>query len=195
MRSSTSTESLTASPLNMESRTILLLWFGVRIASTADQHNGIVLCLNVAISRMVVAKCRMKYHRSISVPTEKGKTMTEFISRKYGNDGFEVIIKTDSHEHYRAAEEFARRLIDHAKPVTGNNVGSKWIPVTERLPSLHEDVLMYFKDDDNMAVGYLDDVDEDRTMWSAYSDGGYYTDCDFEPTHWMPLPEPPKEVE
>ena len=44
--------------------------------------------------------------------------MTEFISRKYGNDGYEVIIKTDSHEHYKASEEFARRLTDHAKPMT-----------------------------------------------------------------------------
>lgn len=69
-----------------------------------------------------------------------------------------------------------------------------WIPVSERLPGLHDDVLMYFKDDDNMAVGYLDDMDEDISMWCAYSDGGYYTDCDYEPTHWMPLPEPPKEV-
>lgn len=44
--------------------------------------------------------------------------MTEFISRNHGNVGFEIIIKTDSHEHYRATEDFARRLIDHAKPVT-----------------------------------------------------------------------------
>ena len=44
--------------------------------------------------------------------------MTEFISRNYGNEGYEIIIKTDSHEHYRATEDFARRLIDHAKPVT-----------------------------------------------------------------------------
>ena len=44
--------------------------------------------------------------------------MTEFISRKYGKDGYEIIIKTDSHEHYRATEDFARRLIDHAKPAT-----------------------------------------------------------------------------
>ena len=43
--------------------------------------------------------------------------MTEFISRKYGNEGYEIIIKTDSHDHYRATEEFARRLIDHAKPM------------------------------------------------------------------------------
>lgn len=44
--------------------------------------------------------------------------MTEFISRKYGNKDYEVIIKTDSKEHYKAAEDFARRLIDHTKPKT-----------------------------------------------------------------------------
>ena len=43
--------------------------------------------------------------------------MTEFISRNYGNEGYEIIIKTDSHEHYRATEDFARRLINHAKPM------------------------------------------------------------------------------
>ena len=44
--------------------------------------------------------------------------MTEFISRKYGMEGYEIIIKTDSHEHYRETEDFARRLIDHSKPAT-----------------------------------------------------------------------------
>ena len=43
--------------------------------------------------------------------------MTEFISRNYGKEGYEIIIKTDSHDHYRATEEFARRLIDHEKPM------------------------------------------------------------------------------
>lgn len=47
--------------------------------------------------------------------------MTEFITRNYGNKDFEIIIKTDSKDHYKATEDFARRLIDHAKPVTGNN--------------------------------------------------------------------------
>ena len=44
--------------------------------------------------------------------------MTEFISRKYGSEGYEIIIKTDNHEHYKSTEDFARRLIDHAKPMT-----------------------------------------------------------------------------
>lgn len=42
--------------------------------------------------------------------------MTEFISRKFGQDEFEVIIKTDSKENFKATEDFARKLIDHAKP-------------------------------------------------------------------------------
>lgn len=41
--------------------------------------------------------------------------MTEFITRNYGNKDFEVIIKTDSKEHYKAVEDFARKLIDHEK--------------------------------------------------------------------------------
>ena len=44
--------------------------------------------------------------------------MTEFITRNYAQKEFEIIIKTDSKEHYKAAEDFARRLIDHAKPQT-----------------------------------------------------------------------------
>ena len=44
--------------------------------------------------------------------------MTEFISRNYGKEGYEIIVKTDSNEHYRATEDFARRLIDHSKPAT-----------------------------------------------------------------------------
>ena len=44
--------------------------------------------------------------------------MTGVISRKYGKEGYEIFIKTDSHEHCRAAEDFVRRLIDHSKPAT-----------------------------------------------------------------------------
>ena len=44
--------------------------------------------------------------------------MTEFITRNYGNKEFEVIIKTDSEEHYKETQDFARKLINHAKPQT-----------------------------------------------------------------------------
>ena len=69
----------------------------------------------------------------------------------------------------------------------------QWISVVERLPEMKADVLMYFKGDKNMAVGFMCDIDEDKTMWCAYTDSGFYTDCDFEPTYWTPLPEAPEE--
>lgn len=68
----------------------------------------------------------------------------------------------------------------------------EWISVSDRLPERKQDVLMYF-DTGNMAVGFWYDGDETITFWSAYTDDGWYTDCDCEPLYWMPLPETPKE--
>lgn len=54
----------------------------------------------------------------------------------------------------------------------------KWIPVTERLPGIGERVITYRKGygvKENFRSG-------DGTWWSG-----------FKITHWMPLPEPPKE--
>lgn len=73
-----------------------------------------------------------------------------------------------------------------------SNALDGWISVSERLPEKTADVLMMFEHG-NMAVGYWHDGDEHVTYWCAYTDDGYYTDCDSEPTHWMPLPEPPEE--
>lgn len=71
---------------------------------------------------------------------------------------------------------------------------SKWISVEDRLPECNQDVLMYF-DTGNMAVGFWHDGDEDITFWRAYTDDGWFADCDTEPLYWMPLPSPPKEGE
>lgn len=111
--------------------------------------------------------------------------MTEFITRNYGNESFEVIIKTDSKEHYKATENFARRLIDHAKPVTDNNVGSKWIPVTERLPEHENPVLCFIKNGQQDILQF----DKFENLWI----GMQWTYKRHAVTHWMPLPEPPKE--
>ena len=67
----------------------------------------------------------------------------------------------------------------------------KWIPVTERLPESGVDVLVMFPH--NMAV-----ASRDMGGWVVNSGDGWCTDVNIsddekEPTHWMPLPEPPKE--
>lgn len=63
----------------------------------------------------------------------------------------------------------------------------KWIPVTERLPELHGDFItaIAFEDGDiliDISVWY-------GKCWETLSG----EKCNV--THWMPLPEPPKEVE
>ena len=67
-----------------------------------------------------------------------------------------------------------------------NNVGSKWIPVSERLPEdMDQRVLVKIKDANNI-VGHPD-MDTDRYRLNNWVRWGGFV------THWMPLPEPPKE--
>ena len=68
----------------------------------------------------------------------------------------------------------------------------KWISVEERLPKREEYVLVRYQNND-MIVACVFDRDECMTFWRAQTDEGWCCDCDTEPTHWMPLPEPPKE--
>lgn len=62
-----------------------------------------------------------------------------------------------------------------------------WIPVSERLPELGTDlVLVYRPNCPNSAV----------LMAQPLQGGGWYSSVLLKPgsvTHWMPLPEPPKE--
>ena len=71
----------------------------------------------------------------------------------------------------------------------------RWISVEERLPEEKKEVLCFY-------------IGEDGTKWRtvgavvSFLDGGwrldiYYDDydCDYVVTHWMPLPEPPKEAD
>jgi len=68
----------------------------------------------------------------------------------------------------------------------------KWIPVTERLPERGQDVLVmvHWRDypEDMMCYGR-----KYKTRWYLWNGelGEIYKGFDI--THWMPLPEPPKE--
>lgn len=79
---------------------------------------------------------------------------------------------------------------------TDNNVGGKWIPVTERLPELipcnagtaYSEAVIVWTDGRKAMIAVWDGVDFlcAADYWEAWGESI---------THWMPLPDPPKEGE
>jgi hypothetical protein len=90
------------------------------------------------------------------------------------------------------------RVADHliANGVTfaeDNNVPSKWIPVTEKVPDTAERVLVcktWLGRVYKPVYGYYQDFPNQKGCWYILTEEGYYPQR--EVTHWMPLPEPPK---
>lgn len=91
-------------------------------------------------------------------------------------------------DKYTATEQAYKNGYERGyNDATDNNVGSKWISVSERLP-----------EDDSNVLAYLRIGEEGRIYPANYAKGVWW-DCSFNTpatkttTHWMPLPEPPKE--
>ena len=75
-------------------------------------------------------------------------------------------------------------LVNGVTFATDNNVG-RWIPVTERLPK-HGDIVICF----------IKNGEQDMLQWDSFENlwvGKQWTYKRHAVTHWMPLPEPPKE--
>ena len=68
----------------------------------------------------------------------------------------------------------------------------EWISVKDRQPREGQFALVVFPNGE-MVVACIYVIDEDVMYWRAQTDMGWESDMDFDPTHWMPLPEPPKE--
>ena len=101
-------------------------------------------------------------------------------------DGMVTFTEIDGCAVHVDAEGFADYLIAYGvtfADVPDNNVG-KWIPVSERLPDANG---VYLSVDD-MGIYSFRVFDPNKRMWKAIWE-------DEKVTHWMPLPEPPKEGE
>lgn len=67
---------------------------------------------------------------------------------------------------------------------------TQWIPVTERLPDMHVEALVCTEEYGETALGFAMVAVFDGTGWlETWERKTYLTAV----THWMPLPEPPKE--
>lgn len=78
----------------------------------------------------------------------------------------------------------------------------KWISVKDRLPELEEEVLVYASGKIDGFFGknviaicsrYEQKIYPSAPGYERWSSPWQYFHTDYEITHWMPLPEPPKE--
>ena len=69
-------------------------------------------------------------------------------------------------------------LIESLKENTVSNEGEKWVSVDDRLPEAYETIISYNIHTDEVSTDYIDD----EKRWDVLN-----------PTHWMPLPQAPKE--
>lgn len=112
--------------------------------------------------------------------------------RTYTNDGTDEL----RNEAADAIEELSREYESLAKTVNEtaewlhNRNTARWIPVTERLPKYGETVLVYGSQGGIYTARY----ERARTEWGRDSWWKLNSKSHIcNPTHWMPLPEPPKE--
>lgn len=68
----------------------------------------------------------------------------------------------------------------------------KWIGVKERLPEMNEEVLISYGNTPFYKLAFLIHNGDRKWFHGTYSNQEYQID---DVTHWMPLPEPPKENE
>lgn len=94
--------------------------------------------------------------------------------------------KAACYEEYEVAEKYhaaADRLETLEAELAAHRAQQRWIPVAERLPEDDDDVLIMSSG--SISMGYYSTYNE---YWADYINV-YYNDV----THWMPLPEAPKE--
>ena len=82
-------------------------------------------------------------------------------------------------------------------------VVNRWIPCSERMPEIDTDVLVYAVRKDGLGDAVTTITKYINYIWFVHKvdtepywkDPWQYFHSDYEITHWIPLPEPPKDDE
>ena len=114
-----------------------------------------------------------------------------------------IYLENEYNFHKWDAQTLYRKLCEVEVEI-GKTSGVGWIPVTERLPETVDSYLVVVKAKYDHEDQY--EIDTDVATYNPYEDGyidgcwNTYNDWDegqqyLHVTHWMPLPEPPKELD
>jgi hypothetical protein len=137
-------------------------------------------------------------NQTITAPTEKGKTMTDrekLISILLSTPPSEVVsVGQRSGKVFAIADSIAEYLLSNGVTFAKDTNVPSWIPVSERLPEKGQSGV--FPDESINVLVYREYYDEIRVGHYDYHWNEFYTVDDLlmgRVTHWMQLPEPPKE--
>lgn len=107
-------------------------------------------------------------------------------------DKFKAVFGMYSEEFWAKPEQDMLSWInsEYQEPKSKVTVQSvNWIPVTERSPDMHVEVLVCIEDYGETELGFATVAVFDGSGWlEAWGRKTYLTAV----THWMPLPKPPK---
>ena len=115
----------------------------------------------------------------------------ELFQKYIPNAGGEILLQAaDAIEELTADCDMYRKCMTDEHNKAARLLWDKehcWIPVTERLPKYGERVLVF--GGFTMYVAYYDKNRYGGESWHKLNSKSHY--CN--PTHWQPLPQPPKE--
>lgn len=121
----------------------------------------------------------------------KERKCPDFEVRKLSADAIEELLS--ERDDWETIAKYKAKIIEKMESEQRDILRQlpTWISVEERLPEKHQAVLFYIPWNKTNMIGWIDEGD-------GINLEGYGKCYDFsliKPSHWMPLPKPPKDVE
>ena len=138
--------------------------------------------------------------RTISVPTEKGKTLREKLIELLC-EAMILFDRRKDEKDINPFEVFGEHLIANGVVISKMETPTKWIPVTERLPETERQICndpilgewdTYVSE---AVLGYTTDGRMAVVTYETYEREWWTTEegAQLDIAYWMPLPKAPKE--